>query len=386
MKGPYVRTRNWNAYPISGFRRLSPGSGSYLPYSYPGQPVSETCTTFLHNRLAGGRWSGGGAFGVSRQMTTWDPSPLIVSDNLINGEIRVEGPTVSIPALPLPALPTNAQLDALGTTALARTEPTRPAFDLSVFLGELMREGIPNAPGLAVREQTRLAKSAGSEYLNIEFGWLPLVRGIRDFAKTVDESDRILRSYQEQANTIIQRSYEWPEIRTDRSDSFSLASMYPASALMQADSNYRQSSFVKKWFEVEYRYFLPVGSTPNDKFRRFGSYARKLLGIDLSPEVLWNLAPWSWAADWVSNTGDVLHNVSAIGQDGLVIQHGYVMYHRGRTKEFTAKYVNVPQMRTDLVETKHRQPATPFGWGVDMGNLSPKRLAILAAVGISRLP
>lgn len=386
MRGPFEKTRNWYAGPTNGTRRLSPGSGSYLPYSDLGVASFETVTTFYNERLPG-RWSGGGDFKVNREATYFSPSIVSVNDNLIKGTIRPVGPTISIPKLSLPAPSTTATQNARGTTALARTEPTRPAFDLSVFVGELLREGIPNAPGSAVREKVGLAKSSAGEYLNVEFGWLPLVRGIRDFAKTVDESDRIIREYQERANTIIQRSYEWPETRTTRYDAFATASMEPASALMQGIGLYRQESWRRNWFEVEYRYFLPTGSTRNDKIRRFGSYARKLLGIDLSPEVLWNLAPWSWAADWVSNTGDVLHNVSAIGQDGLVIQHGYVMGHTGRTQEFTASYASgTPQTRLDLWETKQRHAATPFGWGVDMGNLSPKRLAILAAVGTSRLP
>jgi hypothetical protein len=385
MRGPYVKRRTWHSGANSGAARLSPGSGSYLPYSNVGKFNFEELTTFYNQRLQD-RWSGGGGFNVTRETTLYSPYTLKASDNQIQGSIRVVGPTVSIPHLALPAPSTEATQNARGTTALALTEPTRPAFDLSVFLGELLREGIPNAPGSTIREKTSYAQKAGSEYLNVEFGWLPLVNGIRDFAKTVDESDRILRDYQERANTIVQRSYEWPLTETTRYDDFSLASMEPPVALMQGVGLMRQRSWRKSWFEVEYRYFLPTGSSRSDKFRRFGSYARKLLGVDLSPEVLWNLAPWSWAADWVSNTGDVLHNISAIGQDGLVIQHGYVMGHTGREREFTASYKGNPQTRLDLWETKQRHPATPFGWGVDMGNLSPQRLAILAALGMSRLP
>nr|UJQ85326.1 MAG: hypothetical protein 1 [Leviviridae sp.] len=385
MRGPFANNRTWRATPISGKRRLSPGSGSYLPYSDTGVSAFENNVTFTNAHLQG-RWSGGGAFSVHREANYWDPSPLYANDNLIVGGIRVEGPTVAIPTLSLMTPYSDATLNSMGTTAIALTEPTRPAFDLSVFVGELLREGIPNAPGHSIRERVNLARSSGSEYLNVEFGWLPLIRGVQDFAKTVDESDKILRKYQEQSNTIIQRDFEWPIQEQTRFDSFSLASMNPASALMQSVGPMRQRAWRRTWFEVEYQYYLPTGSSRNDKIRRFGSYARKLLGVDLSPEVLWNLAPWSWAADWVSNTGDVLHNVSAIGQDGLVIRHGYMMCHAGREKEFTASYNGSAQTRLTVLERKVRRPASPFGFGVDWDGFTPKQLAILASIGMSRLP
>jgi hypothetical protein len=270
----------------------------------------------------------------------------------------------------------------MGTTAIAKTEPTNPAFDLATAIGELRMEGIPNLPGAQAMETTRLAKKAGSEYLNLEFGWLPLVRSIRDFASVVDNHDQIIRDYQEGQNRFIQRSYEWPAEEESRAAACSFG-MTPADGFFTGGGRW-SNSFRKTWFEAEYRYKLPVGGSVDAKVRRYGSYARKLLGVDLSPEVLWNLSPWSWAADWFSNTGDVMHNISALGTDGLVLRHGYIMSHCGRTVQDFGVYAGQPQTHTFSTETKTRRPATPFGFGVAYSSLSAKQLAVVGALGMSR--
>jgi hypothetical protein len=272
-------------------------------------------------------------------------------------------------------------------TAIKRTEPTRPSFDLSVFLGELRAEGLPRLPGTDVMEKTRAAKAAGSEYLNVEFGWLPLMRGIRDFAQTVERSDRILRSYQEQAGIVHKRHYGWPPEESNTAGPCAF-SCEPSNAGFFTNGGYHHRQFSYRWFEAEYVYYLPTGTTANDKFRRYGSYARKLLGVDLSPSVVWNLSPWSWAADWFTNVGDVLDVYSALGTDGLVIRNAYVMHHTGSVTSWTGDLNGNPALRQTKVrvqETKSRIGAlSPFGFGLAKEDLTSKQWAILAALGLSR--
>lgn len=108
----------------------------------------------------------------------------------------------------------------------------------------------------------------------------------------------------------------------------------------------------------------------------------------MTPEVLWELAPWSWAVDWFSNTGDVIHNISTLGYDGLVMEYGYMMTHTqyDRRVEATALVngVSVSARTVSRRETKRRTVATPYGFGIDDTTLSPRQLAILAALGLSR--
>ena len=379
-----TKSKAYLADPVSGQSRSSKFV-SWSPYSDLGTSCNETEITMSHHRLSGGRWSGGGPWRLTRHLQSCKPSSTYVSTGLHDGTVRLGSARISTYPIGEYVHPSDASLFALGATAIARTEPTAPAFDLSTFIGEIRAEGLPNLPGLSVMERTKAAKAAGSEYLNVEFGWLPLVRGIRDFANTVKNSDDIIRSYQEHANVPVKRSYEWPSDEESHAEPCSFNGIPASGGTFQGGGRY-QNIRQRKWFEAEYIYYLPTGSSTNDKVRRYGSYARKLLGVDLSPEVLWNLAPWSWAADWFGNVGDVMHNVSAMGQDGMVMRYGYIMCHTSKVILDSGTNANngVFMTKQTLDESKTRLGATPFGFGVAYSGLSRKQLAIISAIGLSR--
>jgi hypothetical protein len=385
-----LKSRSWNPEEISGQVRSS-AFVPWTPYFHTG-PTSIESINGESNSWNGHSWSGGSGMYLYRSRHVFAPETIAHQSfnsggTLVGtGTTRIGGPTSGVPALSIPARPSDSELDALGTTAIARTEPTAPAFDLSVFLGELMREGIPAAPGAQVMERTNQARKAGSEYLNTEFGWLPLVRGVNDFASTVSKADDILRQYQRASNQLIKRSYEWPTITANTYVPCNFSTQGTSRGFFTGGGRF-QYVVQRKWFEAAFTYHLPVGSSANDKFRRYGSYARKLLGVDISPEVLWNLAPWSWAVDWFSNVGDVIHNVSAMGQDGMVMRYGYIMCHTQRVTTDTG-FLGGSQLKfqthTWTEEWKTRRPATPFGFGVAFSGLSPRQLAIVSALGLSR--
>jgi len=117
--------------------------------------------------------------------------------------------------------------------------------------------------------------------------------------------------------------------------------------------------------------------------------AKKLLGISLTPETLWNLAPWSWTVDWFSNAGDVISNVSDWATDGLVMRYGYLMEHSIVKDTYlmngtgSKSVPSCPPLQL-VTETKLRKRANPFGFGLTWNGLSAVQLAILGALGISR--
>jgi hypothetical protein len=119
--------------------------------------------------------------------------------------------------------------------------------------------------------------------------------------------------------------------------------------------------------------------------------AKRVFGAELTPETLWELTPWSWAIDWFSNAQDVIHNLNAMKIYGLVLRYGYMMEHSINKVTYSYEaipgtYVQKPDV-SDLsfvTETKLRQKANPFGFGVSWDGLSPLQLAITAALGLSR--
>jgi hypothetical protein len=106
----------------------------------------------------------------------------------------------------------------------------------------------------------------------------------------------------------------------------------------------------------------------------------------MTPEVLWNLAPWSWAVDWFTNTGDVVRNISEIGSNGLVLRDAYLMHHAGLV---TVDHATHPDIvghleTTRTVEIKLRRESTPYGFGFPFEGLSLQQKAIITALGLSK--
>lgn len=82
-----------------------------------------------------------------------------------------------------------------------------------------------------------------------------------------------------------------------------------------------------------------------------------------------------------------MHNISALGTDGLVMRHAYVMHHTGLETRFsgsvTGDHVGY-QVKTSLTETKSRLGALPYGFGLTDLDLTSKQKAIIAALGLAK--
>lgn len=284
-------------------------------------------------------------------------------------------------------VPSNLTLDAKGTTAIARTEPTRAVADVATFIGELRSDGIPRLRPDVMRAQTKRARAAGSDYLNVEFGWMPLVADLKKFAYAVTQSHEILENYHKHGSgQKLRRRYAFPTQSetwsAERTDFLPIPNSNSLGFGRGTIAIRRQQDM---WFSGAFRYHIPIGDGALERFRSYRSDAQKLLGVDLTPEVVWNVSPWSWLVDWQSNTGDVLHNISAMGRDGLVLEYGYMMCHTLFEGSRSARFGPAGYASAIITsDTKLRRPATPYGFGVDIAGLTAKQSAILVALGLSR--
>lgn len=375
------KTNVFSSGNVSGQRR----SSHFVPwgdYSINLETNSEDSLGTVNGQL-NGRWSGGGAWFFSRHVTTHSKGKK--NTVTVKGEWAIAGPTsATVPSEW--GQPSEASLKVDGTSAIANSLPTNPIAGLSVTLAELKREGLPSPLMFNTwRERTARAKSAGDEYLNYQFGWAPLVGEINRLAYVADNWQRILEEFQAKANKPIKVSFQWP-VRTETVWQPTGFSTQPANAGPVNGSGSGQITrlYQRKWFEAEYVYHVPTGNDMSSKVQRHAAFARKLLGLELTPEVVWNLTPWSWAADWVGNVGDIAHNLSAFRQDGLVMRHAYIMCHTRREVTQSAYSTDSSARRVKVDEYKTRIPASPYGFGVSYDGLTPRQVAIITALGISR--
>ncbi len=328
----------------------------------------------------------GGPFYLHKQRTTVAAS---YADNpYYGGSIWPISPQTAY-TLPAISAASDGSLDAKGTTAIARSLPTNPVAGLSQFLGEL-HEGVPKTFGQSLtKERSAYFKGLGSEYLNYQFGWVPFVSDIRKFAHAIKHHNEVINGYRKGSDRKITRRFAFPTTN-DYVGGPSRFITPGAVTRMSGDGVVSISSIEECWFEGAFRYHVPVGESHLDKMRRFESYANKVLGLNLNPSLVWELTPWSWLVDWNSNIGDIIHNISYLGQDGLVMQYGYVMMHRKKMTSYViercvnALYPFGGCSMTTVDEYKQRRPATPYGFGLDPMGFSPKRIAILAALGLTK--
>ncbi len=297
----------------------------------------------------------------------------------------------------------NDLLEEHGSTAIARCEPTNALADTSVALGELLVErGLPDIPLLkSFYKRADIVRRAGSEYLNVVFGWLPLKREVEAIAKAAADLDRLIDILEKQSGRPVRRRYTFDVESNITHDvvaenvSIHIGGTDVINRLI-GDTGERgkilktEETRIERWFAGAFTYYLPSDFESRSKIRKNASSARKILGIELTPDTLWNLAPWSWAVDWVSNSGDVVKNVSHFASNGLVMQYGYMMErtvhritytHVGPTGVLGIDSVPPVSFTT---ETKKRVPASPYGFGFDWSGISPFQSSILVSLGISR--
>jgi len=351
-----------------------------------------------------GKGDTGGPF-VTIKHTYWDDCPKKVYAHY-DGRYDYHGPQFAVAGafaqshMPPLRKSSDATLDIAGTTAIARCEPTQSSASLATSLGELYRDGVPSIIGSGLmKSRLQDFRELGSEYLNVEFGWKPFVNDLKKFAKTVQNHEKILDQYRRNSGRTSRQRYDFP-IKTEYSHvDNGLFSPWPTmitplykTGKFRGQTTKTTEFSQKRWFSGAFTYAIPSGNSMGDKTGRFIREANKLYGCVPDPEAIWNLMPWSWAADWMSNTGDVLHNLSAMSTDGLVMAYGYMMEKTSETWTYTnrgaitcnGEVLNLTQHFQ--TETKVRRAATPFGFGLNWSAFSVRQMAILGALGITRSP
>lgn len=290
-------------------------------------------------------------------------------------------------------------LDEVGASLVANCLPTNSPADASQFLGELLSGGVPKFGLNAWKEGTLKAKAVGDDYLNAQYGWVPLANDIGSFLAAVYTADIVMRQYERDAGRVVRRGARF----TPESDKSSVvfreneSPWTPISTAGMFGNNTGQGRVLRmrettreRWFSGAFTYYLPKGYNSRSEMSRRAFMIKHMLGLRLTPDVAWELAPWSWAVDWFTNVGDVLHNITAFASNGLVMRYGYVMEHSmiRDTYAFSGETgftrpMTVPTL-TLVAETKVRRKANPFGFGITWGGLSPFQLSIAAALGLSK--
>lgn len=307
-----------------------------------------------------------------------------------------------------PNLIQDSVLDSIGTTAINRVAPTSPVFDASQSIAELLREGLFSAPGHGLykgkvkrnrsRDTTRrddirgTSRDAAGEYLNLQFGVLPVVNDAIDAHQTIRNSKKILQQLRRDSGRQIRRRYDFETPDTQFAET--VVSNTPCAwtngrnpeiYVASLGTRYiRTITYSKTWFSGAFTYHIPTGI-----LGRLYELDR-LYGVMPGYDTAYNLMPFSWLVDYFSNLGDIVENLQSLWLDGLVMPYGYVMCTQySRTEETWKGNVMIdgastPITLSDSYEavTMQRRQASPYGFELT-DDLTSRQLSILAALGIS---
>jgi len=305
------------------------------------------------------------------------------------------------------ALPSSS-IESWAALQYGRMAPVVGDFSISTFLGEL-REGLPRLiPRLITSAKT--AKSAGEDYLNLEFGWKPLLNDLQDLADTLLQASFGLfrpmnASHRRRERPVIETSSEvvTAEPRNVSCLVGNIGSPSGYNPYSSTGISFHgtgaygigkavQKTKLKQWCEGEFVYIPKAGFDPSNFLDRYET----LVNVNITPAVLWELAPWSWLVDWAAQIGAQLSAMEAGLSNRILSTYFYGM------EEATASlksevlvtgnqsgrvHVGPKFMNAEMHRRRRRRiRANPFGYTGDPNTaLNGSQMAILGALGLTRL-
>jgi hypothetical protein len=290
---------------------------------------------------------------------------------------------------------------SLATKAFNLTIPTRPRAQALQFAVELRQ--LPQLPFIGALKRKglyfrNLHRELGSEYLNVQFGWKPYISDIKKITQSTLDLKKAVKQFLRDGNSakLVRRMHKFPTTMTNSSvtdigvdtpmpvlwSSF----FYPGGRL-----KWQTTTTTETWFSAAYTYYVPPMSTDwLSNIKRGEQIMHHLYGTRVDPSSLWELAPWTWLADYFSNAGDIANNLARFSQDHLVAKYAYIMQKITQDKDYTWSGLSKagPAVTTSCRLTavsKQRTRANPYGLAFNSA-LTSNQANIITALGFSRLP
>lgn len=255
-----------------------------------------------------------------------------------------------------------------------------------------------------------LAKSLGSEYLNVQFGWAPLFREVAGIIKHLMTLDQLLYY----GSTRRHRAWAGPATRSETSITngtgtflstltidqlhYTRDLLKPTMQSLSVQGDTAQTSTWVQDYRLSARFAgIARPSRAADQFNDKALAVLENLGIINDPKILWELTPFSWLADWAVNIGSAMENATyySVNNGGRSIDYAYVTTKTVSHIEERLLKANAPGFQSSqridsgkcsITTTQvDRKRVSPFGIGVDMSTLTSGQFNILVALGLAKL-
>jgi hypothetical protein len=266
------------------------------------------------------------------------------------------------------------------------------------FLAGPARDLFTSRQRSLARDRVLMPGAILNQYLNYEFGWAPFIGDLKKLYHAYSVYNRSIAQLHRDNSRWIKRGGTVLSVR-ETSDVTTVEDfaglVYPA---LTSDffSGHGDGYHVRSklytytqrdvWFSGEFKYHVPAYDVDPSKADAYEVMGQMLhyYGVGVTPNVVWELTPWTWLVDWFSNVGDNVANLSAMFADQLVSREAYVMCHAKKLavndSTIFLRDGDVKCLWYQEIETKKRTMANPYGFGLSFDDLSERQLAILTAL------
>lgn len=343
-----------------------------------------------------------GSFNPLNGSTTLDDGSRVVFENYFanpwdSWEPRTQfnwpgGPTVVLPPHLLPSEPdkfgtrlTRNEASLYATAVAARSNPSRPTVSLPVFLGEMkdVPQAIYERGKQGIRKLSRKSDSVG-----VHYGILPFVSDamkLMNISESVERRIKELNSLDSKGG-LRRRIKIFSETRSKTIKSIVHRSQAPLKG-ETVDKTVNNIWGVIRWIPEDDT--LPkAGGIEQQKLARalvLGTSARNGTWDNLSD--IWELLPWSWAADWFGNMGDYL--MASRNAIPVKIHDLHIMQRVTTTRTLQIRGYESSNGEDEafytLNDELYRFAAKPV-LSADVRFLSARQMSILAGIVLGRTP
>lgn len=303
-----------------------------------------------------------------------------------------------------------------GQTLAQRAAPNNPVGNVATMAGEILSEGLPAvgrlqdsirmvASGQVLPEKGALDLTANG-ILAYEFGFKPFANDVMTLAKLAARaSQRVNQLDRDSGNIVRRRRYNSPRtsITTQDLGFGQLAALQAIKGFFNPNGipgssggalgrmTLTTTSYQREWFSGGFTYFVDPGATLGGKFARYEQLANLLMGTRVTPQVLYDVTPYSWLVDWFGDFGQTARNISTFQSDGLIMRYGYVMQHTVVEQTYTLSDVYLkdgpsgPFSVSYRLIRKERKKASPFGFGLNPASQwNTRQWQIAGALGYTK--
>ncbi len=316
-----------------------------------------------------------------------------------------------------------AQTNSISTSAIANMNPLKAHASVLTTLLELVRGDVPGVlkqlrQHMKTINQLRQvtasglkgsASAVGGTYLENVFGWTPIMKDINAATQVLTTLDSLLFPPDNTRRTFARVIHERNGTLTGNAPLNGSGLMQP---LYEAShrglwENFRVGSYpasagtapsvftARETIDIRCTARFNTSMSPTIQNNGYLDKMKVLVGLELTPEVVWNLVPWSWLVDWFANIGSVVENLGSIHMSNIILNYAYTTFRRETVSGVWSKptlsggSTGFQSLSGDFIteytqSQKVRLKASPYGFGTALNSLSGDQWAILTALGLAR--